>query len=358
MNFSIENPIRPGKKYRLPTAVLGGDLSLDGGQLFAGCMDGIYSVDLRNGQKQKLDTHESYVSSVCRTGENHLVSAGYDGGLQWFDLRKKKRIRRVQAHQFWSWQMAISPDRKIIASVTGQYLAGDYDYRPAAETEPCVKVFHAQNGKPLHQFPHVPSVQAVAISADSKHVAAANLMGEVRVYELAAGKQVAKWVTPDFTSWGIIKSHCNIGGIYDMQFAPDGNHLHVCGMGIMRDPMAGNGKQLWQKFAWRETEPKKVDQTHAGESGEGLMETLAVHPGGKHFLMAGRLRGGSWNAALFEMESGKLVQSLKTGCRVTHAVFSETGNQLVLLGGQGQPRSKNGKTRSFGRVDCFEVHLG
>ena len=71
-------------------------------------------------------------------------------------------------------------------------------------------------------------------------------MGEVRVYELDSKKLIAQWTTPDFTSWGIIKSHCYIGGIYDMQFSPDDDHIYVAGMGYMRDPMAGNGKQLWQ----------------------------------------------------------------------------------------------------------------
>ena len=35
-----------------------------------------------------------------------------------------------------------------------------------------------------------------------------------------------------------------------------------------------------------------IDQTHKDESGEGLMETLAVHPDVDFFVMGGRLRGG------------------------------------------------------------------
>ena len=46
--------------------------------------------------------------------------------------------------------------------------------------------------------------------------------------------------------------------------------------------------RVWQRFAWRESPAKKIDETHAGESGEGLMEALAVHPGGGHFVMSGR----------------------------------------------------------------------
>lgn len=358
MSKVMDNPLKPGKKFRVPTTVLGGDIAADGKQLFLGCMDGLYELNLNSGDSRKRDDHESYVSSVCSSANGQVISAGYDGGIQWWDSKTNQRIRRVQAHAFWSWQMAISPDRKRIASVTGQYIAGDYDYNPAPEKEPSVKVLDAASGKVLHQFEHVPSVQAVAISPNNQFVAAGNLMGEVRVYDLNLNKQVAQWTTKDFTSWGIIKSHCNIGGIYDMQFSPDGDHLYVAGMGFMRDPMAGNGRQLWQKFAWREKAPKKVDETHKGESGEGLMETLVMHPSKKHFIMAGRLRGGSWNAGLFEVESGKLVQSLKTGFRITQAVFDTSGEKLFLLGGQGQPRNKDGKFPKFGRIDCFDVQLG
>lgn len=358
MKTVIESPLKPGKKFRLPTAVLGGDISESGQKLYCGCMDGLYELDLAKGEEKKLDSHESYVSSVSCISDNQVVSAGYDGAIQWFDIAGNKRTRRTRTHQFWSWQMKLSPDKKRIASVTGQYLAGDYEYNPAPESEPSIKILDIESGKEVGAFSHRPSVQAVAFSPDSRFVAAGNLMGEVRVYEIESGKKVAQWTTKDFTSWGIIKSHCNIGGIYDLQFSPDGNAIYVAGMGYMRDPMAGNGKQLWQKFAWREKTPAKLDETHKGESGEGLMETLAIHPGNKHFIMAGRLRGGSWNVALFEIESGKLVQSLKTGCRITHATFDTTGKRLFLLGGQGQPRNKDGKFPKFGRVDTFDVELG
>ena len=33
-------------------------------------------------------------------------------------------------------------------------------------------------------------------------------------------------------------------------------------MGSTRDPAAGNGKQLWQRFDWRANPAKKLDETH------------------------------------------------------------------------------------------------
>ncbi len=348
--------------HKLPMGVLSAALLPDDGLrddsgLIAGCMDGVYLTSIEeNAESKRLYQHESYVSSVEVIDENTIVSAGYDGAACWFDLKTESEVRRKKLHEFWSWDMVLSPDRKLLASVTGQYLAGGYKYEPKAESEPCIRVLDSATGEVLQNLSHVPSVQAVAITPDNQHVAAGNLMGEIRVYRISDGKLLANWTTPDFTSWGIIKSHCYLGGIFAMQFTPDGNELLLAGMGPMRDPMAGNGKQLWQKWDWQAVDPKRVGQTHEGESGEGLMETLAVHPSGKSFVMGGRLRGGDWNLAMFEIESGNRIASAKLGYRATQALFTRDGTRLVVVGSQGQPTKKEkDKFPDFGRVDVLEI---
>lgn len=345
-------------EHKLPTGLLSASLAPDGVALVAGCMDGVYRLDLESGEHEKLYSHDSYVSSTAWLGDNRLLSAGYDGAVAWFDQERGECTRKLSLHEFWSWDMAVSPDQQWIASVTGQYLAGGYKYEPQPESEPSLKIVSTETGETRHSLPHVPSVQAVAFSPDGRHVAAGNLMGEVRVFDVDSGELAAGWTTPDFTSWGIIKSHCYLGGIFAIKFTPDGQHLLMCGMGPMRDPMAGNGRQLWQKWSWQESEPKKIDETHKGESGEGLMETLAIHPSGQHFVMGGRLRGGDWNVALFDLESGDRIAQLKTGFRVTEACYNAEGDQLVLVGAQGQPKSKKeGQFPHFGRVEIYDVTL-
>ena len=124
-----------------------------------------------------LKIHESYASSVALLPDGvTLISAGYDGALLWHDLKERKTTRRVKAHEFWSWNMDVSTDGALVASVTGRYEAGGYKYEPAPEREPSVKVFDAKTGELRHALPHVPPVQAVALSPDGKHVAAGNLM--------------------------------------------------------------------------------------------------------------------------------------------------------------------------------------
>ena len=166
---------------------------------------------------------------------------------------------------------------------------------------------------------------------------------------------VAEWRTKSFTSWGIIKSHCYISGIFRVSFSPDGKSLYAVGMGDMRDPMAGNGKQLWQRFSWQSTPVAKIQESAADQCGEGLMETLAWHPSGEYFVMAGRLRGGNWNVGIFATESGQLIGQAKTGMRISTAHFSADGKQLYLAGMQGQPKRKEDVFPDFGYLERYTV---
>ena len=322
---------------------------------YAACMDGVYKVSLSSGETKKLYEHASYASGVVFNPENEtLTSAGYDGALQWFDLRSQHVVRHVQAHSFWSWDIARAKAAPVIASVTGQYLVGSYEYHPQPSAEPTVRVYNALTGRLIRSLNHLPPVQAVAISDDGERVGYGNLMGDVAVSDLSRLDQDDfKWNTPDFTGFGIIKSHCQIGGVYAATFA-DRDRLLVAGMGPMRDPMAGNGKQRWQCFDLSGSEAQKVASSKDDQVGEGLMETLAMHPDGRHFAMAGRLRGGNWNVGLFDLETNDLVHSLKTGPRVTQALFTDDGTKLLLAGANKQSQKAE---KAFGVVDVYEVRF-
>jgi len=345
------------KILKLPSTVLGLDVSADASHLYAACMDGgVYQVDAKSGDSTPLYKHESFASGVHVLPQSTtLISAGYDGAVIWYDLAAKKSIRTVPAHQFWSWQSALSADGKLFASVTGQYRAGGIKYEPAPETEPSVKVLDSESGKTIHEFSHVPSVQAVAFSPDGQYLAAGNLMGETRVWELSTGKQVAAWTTPGFTSWGIIKAHCYQGGIYSLAFSPDSESILACGIGPMRDPNAGNGRQTWQRFAWKQKGAPKTAEIREGDAGGGHPESLAFHLSKEFFVMAGRLAQGKWNTGFFDDKTGALVHSFDTKARLTKARFNADGTQLFLAGGTGQPKAKDGNYPSFGRVFVYNI---
>lgn len=353
--MKLEKP----RDIHLPTGVLGLASSPDGSRLYTACMDGqIFEVDPANGAAAAFDAkHASFASGcVVLPDGKTLISAGYDGWLLWHDVDTRRSFRRLKAHEFWSWQLALSPDGAQVATVTGQYLVGGEKYEPAPATEPTVRVYDTKSGDLVREFSHLPPVLSVAFSPDGHHVAAANMMGEVRVWEIASGTQAAQFTSPDFTSWGIIKSPHYLGGIYGLAFAPDGSSLLCCGMGPMTDPMAGNGKMTWQRWAWRETPARMIEQIHDGEHGSGLMETLAHSPDGTAFLMAGRQAQGTWTSAIFSTADGKLISSLDTKSRVTRSLFSADGKTLFLAATTGQPaRDKEGKWPDYGRVHVIPI---
>jgi WD40 repeat protein len=344
------------KELTLPTAALGLDLSPEDTpkSAFVGCFDGgVYEINLESGKYELLARHENYASGVGALKNGLVISSGYDGTLQWHNPAERKVIRRVQAHRFWSWQMDLSSDERLVASVTGQYLAGGYKYEPAPEQEPGVKVYDVETGELRWSFSHAPPVLSVAFSPNNRFLAAANMMGEIRVWDLESGKQTAGWTTPDFTSWGIIKSHHYIGGIFSLAFTPDSSELLACGMGPMNDPMAGNGKQRWQRFAWRENPVRKTAEIKESDSGNGLMETIQFHPSSRHFLMAGRMAQGKWNVAIFDSASGGLIYSVDSKMRVTDSAFSADGTKLLLAGAVSQEKKKEGQYPHFGRLKVY-----
>lgn len=343
----------------LPTAVHGLALAPDQQHLYASCLDGlVYQVDIASGEKVPFEgKHSSFASGcVILPDGKTLITSGYDGWLVWHDVETKKPFRRLKAHDFWSWQLALSPDGSLVASVTGQYLVGGEKYEPAAASEPTVRIYDTQTGDLVREFQHGPPVLSVAFSPDSKYVAVGNMMGEVVIWKVASGISVSQFKSPDFTSWGIIKSPHYIGGIYGLAFAPDGGSLLCCGMGPMGDPMAGNGKMTWQRWAWRDMPPKMMEQIRDGEHGSGLMETITHAPDGSYFLMAGRQAQGTWTTAAFSTTDGKLLASLDTSSRVTRSVFSADGKTAYLGGATGQPaRDKEGKWPEYGRIHVVVV---
>ena len=350
--------IAKSNSFKLPTHCLSLARGADN-RFYAACFDGgIYSLpQIRWSKPVKLAEHKNYASGVNWSPANReLVSAGYDGRLLWINPETKKTTREVKAHDFWSWQSTMSPDGRFIASTTGQYLCGGYKYEPASEKEPSVRVYDVLTGREAHHFAHIPPVESVAFSNDGRFLAAGNLMGEVRIWSLETAKEVARIETGNFTGWGIIKGHYFTGGIFSLAFSPDDSEVLLAGMGSTRDPAAGNGKQLWERWQWQGDAAQRVASANDSEIGQGLMETVAIHPEGKIFAMAGRLFKGQWNTAIFDLSTGSLLASTDTKMRVSKAVWNEDGTRLYLGGSSGQPKEmKDIEKSDWGRVKVLKV---
>ena len=358
------------KRIQVPTAVLDIAVLPEERSALLATFAGVGEVDLESGEYTGLYSHQSYVSGVAYLPElNQVVSSGYDGKLCWVDRESKVQVRTVDAARAWIWKLASgqrNDGTRLIAAGSGQYLAGDYEYRPKPSEEPNVQVWDAATGEVLHRFTMLPPVQAVALSSCGTRVAAANLMGDVAVWQLdpnraAAPEELAgerapdwAWQTPDFTAFGVIKSHCQVGGIYAVSFTPDSDFVVVAGMGPMVDPMAGNGRQRWQKFSLKPGEQESRWQSKDDGLGEGLMEALLMAPELGCFAMSGRLRGGAFNTGLFDLESGDLLHGFKSDSRVTAMRILGDGSKWILAGALNQSQDPNHK---FGVVDVFRYRV-
>lgn len=350
-------------EYSVPSGVLGIAAADSGSEsLLVSCMDGyVYDYKTEERRLRKITRHTSYASSVAWLPQNDgvVVSSGYDGKIIWSDFKSAKRIQQTQAHGFWSWQMKCSETKKLVGSATGQYLSGGYKYEPAPEKEPSIKIYNAETRELISSLSHLPPVLSLAFSPNDKYVAAGNLMGDIKLWDIKSGKEILSWNSPDFTSWGIIKSHHYIGGIFDMCFSPDSNRLSVCGMGPMRDPMAGNGKQTWQTFdvSKPSQEPEIIAEIQDQQRGRGLMESICYHPSGRFFVMAGRLAQGQWNVSFFDSSTGELIHSLNNKIRITSIDFSTDGQILFLGGTKSQGKKNKGKWRDYGSLLSYKLKV-
>ena len=348
--------IKKVKETKFPSHCLSLALGKDG-EIYASCYDGsVYCLENKQKTPKKVLSHDNILSGVSLC-EDSIISSGYDGVIKWTNPKTHEEIKRVKAHDFWSWQSAISPDQKKFASATGQYLVGGYKYEPAPEKEPSVKVYDSNTGDLIHSFTHQPPVQSISFSNDGRFLAAGNLMGEVRVWDLNKNQMVSKWTTNNFTGWGIIKGHYYTGGIFSIEFSPDDSFIYVAGMGNTIDPAAGNGKQLWEKYSWEaeKGDPQLISSALDSEIGQGLMEVLRFHPSQKFFIMAGRMFKGSWNTAMFNADEGKILCSDNSGMRCSDAVFNADGTRMFIGGGKSQSKKKDGTFSSWGRVLEYEV---
>ena len=139
------------KDLSLPTGVLGLACTADGAATLrrlhgrAHCTNGP-----ETGTWSRLPTQHSSFASGCvlLPDGKTVISAGYDGWLLWHDVDSKQCFRRVQAHEFWSWQLALSADGRRVASVTGQYLVGGEKYEPAPIAGANGKDLRRAHGRP------------------------------------------------------------------------------------------------------------------------------------------------------------------------------------------------------------------
>ncbi len=202
-------------------------------RLYAGSTDGTIHVFDTDSEQQSPVTrwhekHGNYVvslASVRRPHGENVVSASYDGTLVWWDAPSGGAVRQIKAHDGWVRQVAITPDGALTVSVGDDMQVKLWD----TDTRELVRTLAGHASQTPEGF--ATALYAVAISADGKYVAAGDRAGEVRVWELDTGQQVAVFRVPELYTFDNRQRKRSIGGVRSLAFSPDGKYLAIGGIG-------------------------------------------------------------------------------------------------------------------------------
>ena len=236
---------------------------------YAGGTDGkIYFIDFDEAKPNptKWDAHVSYISGLAFTGK-HLISAGSDYQLTWWDVETKAKVRSLEAHgKKWIRGVALSPDGKTLASV------GD---------DMVCRLWDAESGKPIRELAGHDKLTPYGLnsklyccrfSPDGKHLATGDQAGVALVWEVASGKQVGRIHAPHLYT-ADTNGH-TYGGIRALAFSPDGALLAVAGNLAGDTSTITGSKALVQLYDWKENK-----QTHDFPIKiNGFFESICFHP--------------------------------------------------------------------------------
>ena len=292
-------------------------------RLFVGSYDGqIYDVDLaaESPEPVVMKGHVSYVSSLALAG-GHLLSAGSDHQLIWWDTNQHQRIRSLQAHTKWVRKLAVHPDGNMVASVGDDMACRLWDGKSGELIRELI------GHEPVTPQNFRSKLFACTFSADGQHLATADQVGHVVVWETSSGKQVATLEAPKFYEWDTTAEAFNdhsYGGVRALAFSPDGTYLAVAGI-LNTDAAITNGQALLQVFQWRQSR-----QTHEFKGGGNFFyENVQFHHEGK-WLVATPGAGNAVNVNFFDLEGNQLIKKIDAA-RIYDMTLSEDSKALYAV---------------------------
>jgi WD40 repeat protein len=292
-------------------------------RLFFGTSDfKVCDVDLSQAKPevQELGAHTSYVTGVALAG-TALVTGSYDGRLIWWDVEKRTQVRAVDAHTKWMRDVKAAPDGKVVASVADDMVCRLWD----AESGKMLHELRGHQEKTPHHFPSM--LYVCAFSPDGQHVATADKVGHIVVWEAATGKQTATMEAPVMYTWDPVQRRHSIGGIRSLSFSPDGAALAVGGIGKIGNIDHLDGKARVEVFDWR-----KGERSHEfpGDKFNGLVEQLVFHPQGEWLLGAGGANDGF--LMFFDLKAKKVLRQEKVAMHLHSAVLNEDADTIYAAG--------------------------
>lgn len=293
-------------------------------QVTVGSSDaGLYAIDLAAEKPEALkyegDGHTSYVTGLARAG-NRLISSAYDRHLIWWDTETRKLVKKIKAHDKWIRNVVASPDQSLVASVGDDMVCRLWK----SETGDLV---HELRGHEVQTPNHYPSMLfTCAFSPDGKHLATADKVGHIVVWDVASGAQIKTMEAPTMYTWDPKARRHSIGGIRALTFSPDGKQLVAGGIGKIGNIDHLSGQARMRIFNW-----EKAESLAEIESSEikGMIERLIYHPDGDWMLALGGDHKGF--ALVVDTKEKKIVSEEKTPANHVHDfAMNETSDKIYV----------------------------
>jgi WD40 repeat protein len=285
----------------------------------------IHEIDLSapKPEPKELGVHGSYVTGLALVGKT-LISGSYDTHLSWWDIESGKQVRSIEAHAKWIRDVVAAPDGKQVASVADDMVC---------------RLWDVESGKQLHEFrghqektpSHFPSMLfACAFTPDGKHLATADKVGHIIIWEVASGKASTSLEVPGMYTWDPVQRRHSIGGIRSLAFSPDGRRLAVGGIGKIGNIDHLDGPSRVEVFDW--AKGQRIHEFSQGGS-KGLVESLRFGPDGSWLLAGGGANAGFLLA--FDLNAGNVMRQDKVGMHIRDLALGE-GAETLYAGGNGK----------------------
>lgn len=274
-------------------------------------------------EPKEMPGHQGYVLGVARAGD-FVISGAYDGRLVWWKAETREQVRAIDAHAKAIRGVVATPDGKQIVSVADDMVA---------------RVWNAESGEKVHELKghaeltpsHYPSMlYAVSISPDGQHVATADKVGKINVWELASGKAVSTFEAPEHYTWDPKQRRHSIGGIRSLAFSPDGQQLAIGGMGKVGNIDHLEGKALVHLHSWRDGK-RQAELAH--DKLKGLVEQLRYHHEGKWLVAAG---GAGEGFVWFIDPAAKNTITQDKAPMHVHAIALDETSEKIYASGHGK----------------------
>ncbi len=250
-----------------------------GRYVFAGTQDRLVARwHLETGAKTVFYGHESWVQclAVSPDGET-LISGGCDGVLAWRPVEgnKAEPARVVQAHKPWVRSISFSPDGALVAT---------------CGTDKLVKLWSSADGTLLREFPgHTKDVYRVLFHPSGHLLVSGDLMGEVRHWEIATGRELRKLDATKLWHYDG-GQQVDYGGTRDIAFNADATLLACVGLIEASNPLGAVSNPAIVLFDWLTGKEKLLQRPK--DNLLGVAWGAKFHPSGFLVVAVGGNAGG------------------------------------------------------------------